>query len=744
MPRKVPGAKIELVATLRYKQAQQGLQNLEKEINKMSHVSRRGARTVKFAMLGISYAIRGLYKQVRVFGLVLRSAIFRTLSYAMVNRIRAVFHSIRVGLDSLNEAMLNVERASVIMTRRVGDSGEVYENLKNLIFDVRNASFLSTKEIANMYLSMAKGGVTSTKSVRNLINVLSDARLITGESTDKMTLDMLKLANAFKIPGELWGEMAKLITVASTTSVGKIEDIVGAAKRLAPVFNLIYANTKKPLEPLKDYLAVVMATTAAGAKGTQIGTWMSSALMRLAAPTKKMIKFLSELGFNIYEVASGDYGLRMSLYDTAKVVEELQDKLVELNKKYLYLASTGQDTTEVSKQINEIQSKLNAAMKAGHTILIEYLKSGGKLIPLHEIFERFYELHKEGKVSLQALATFLSEAFSIRRVRGVSIGTAQVEKMLEIYKELADYSREFSKMLSEALEKPAAQVEEFSIKVGRLRDSILDLIKVTTEAPIKNAIVKYIIEPISSWMQESEEFKARVESFRNAVKSAFEPLIKDLGELITTYMKTIGKTPEERERALMPIQRRLQERLQPVIDLIKRTLLKAAKAIAVAFWTIFFETGIMVGRETFTGPLGKLFRFVTSPKRRIRELLATYPKPTGLPYKTFYEWVKAAYEGRELEKVPEEWRLRLRRAAMLMRFYGLEPVGYRGYEIRFAEKTSKTIEEIFKAHEILHKSAEDYLPLTRDSILKMARELREVARDLKELTEYELERIRSY
>ncbi|RLF01678.1 MAG: phage tail tape measure protein, partial [Thermoprotei archaeon] len=479
MPRRIPGAEIELLVRVKSEEAKKRLIEIEKTIKGLKPTTQRAVQGVA-AALGFFYGkLTTVQKWLKHFGQTLKSAVFRTIAYGIINTwIRKPLAELKKALKELEDLLQPTERAAVMMAEGGKETSKVYKKLLQNIFSLRRNIAAAPKDISLMHQQFAKGGVRNIDIVNRWSDVLTKAGAITGENIHTMVRQFIQLKTALGITDEQFEDMVKLTTIGTTMSMGTLQDLAGSVSRLAQTYNLLYANAKDPLQVLKDYVAVNMAVTKAGVKGVQVGTWMSTMMYRLLNPTKKMIDVMSRFGFQVYEAptrqAESLLKRMIDLAETSDKLREKHSKLVKEESKLRVLQEKGVDVgdklTKVTEERLDIESRLRRINELQRASFKEFIAAGGRVKLLNEIFQELHRRVKENTMTANELVMLIEEAFGVRFGRGVAAGSAQAESMRKIFENL-DYSIEtFDKEWSQLLKLPATQINIAKTSAQKLRD----------------------------------------------------------------------------------------------------------------------------------------------------------------------------------------------------------------------------------------------------------------------------------
>ena len=740
MPRKIPGAEIELLVRVKAEEAKKRLKEVEKAITSLKPAAQATLKGMAFLFGWVQGKLNIMQRWIKHFGQTLKSAVFRTIAYGIINVIRGAIREVRKSIEEAQKVGLNIGRAAVIMTRGGEDFTKTYKELKKQAYYTGNAIMLNTRQIGKLSIDLAKGGL-KLNEYRQFLELLSRAHAITGEDVSSMALDILRLARTFGISQDQWEEFIDSIIVGVTSTTGTLKTLVSGISNVGYAMAMAYG---KGMKPAKEYISAIMAMSAVAVEGGKGARWLRRALLEIMAPASATIGLLTEYGVEVYEATDAsrkyaeelkaasrrimDYKKELGrLYDLERIARKRRDK---------------ERLAEIQERKAELEDAIESEKKFAEETFRYFIRAGGKIKYPSEIVKAFLDLVKTGKVSRQELALLYRDIANIRGAGGLGTLTAQFETFQNIMNQLNESMGKSKEMVEKLMQTWEAQTEALTNALDKLRTSIADSFGVAVLGPINKLIRKYVIDPVSKWITENDELNKSLEKLRAQVEKTFKPVLEDVGKLLTEYLDSVakGESKEQREKRLAPIRERLAQRIRPVVNLIKEQLTKAAREIGRAFWEIIFETGVDVARKQpgIIGWIGKQL----GPEARIRRLMLPSPLlHTREEWEKFRQYTAYALKG-EFKKIPEKYRERYEYAMRLAARYKLHPylekagpfglfavLKFKGLP-EAQEKIKDATEEVaerfmgYSAETVeLLKSIEQRLQWTTENILKIRKQL---------------------
>lgn len=186
------------------------------------------------------------------------------------------------------ETNLNVFRVTAKATAE--EMERVADTARNLGADLTLPG-VSAGDAAVAMTELAKAGLTVQDSLNGARGAL---QLATAAQIDNATATNLiaTALNSFRLNGTEAVRVADLLTGAANESQGSIADMGLALQQAAAVASLVGIS-------VEDTVTILTQLTQAGLKGSDAGTSLRTALIRLVNPTEKVKKTLAELNVQL-------------------------------------------------------------------------------------------------------------------------------------------------------------------------------------------------------------------------------------------------------------------------------------------------------------------------------------------------------------------------------------------------------------------------------------------------------------
>ena len=151
MPKNVP-AHIQLTFDfIRYEEARNKLIQIDKMMNNLGKGVGRGFRSGRAAISGIlGFMTQGVKKFAGDMARTLRSAFMRTVAFGVINAFRRSLGELRKEIKETTEVSMNLARSAAIMSDSLENSTSVYNQLSNIMFDVRKNTLLFSSDIPTL------------------------------------------------------------------------------------------------------------------------------------------------------------------------------------------------------------------------------------------------------------------------------------------------------------------------------------------------------------------------------------------------------------------------------------------------------------------------------------------------------------------------------------------------------------------------------------------------------------------
>lgn len=166
----------------------------------------------------------------------------------------------------------------------------------------------SAGEAADAMLELAKAGMSADQTMQAIGGVMDLAAAGGVALADAATITAAAL-NAFHLPASEAANVANLLAAAANASAADITDLSQGLQQGGFAFGAAG-------QQVDDLVASLAILTNVGLTGSDAGTALKNAMMRLMNPTKKAAELMDELGINAYD-AQGN------MLPFADVIEEI-------------------------------------------------------------------------------------------------------------------------------------------------------------------------------------------------------------------------------------------------------------------------------------------------------------------------------------------------------------------------------------------------------------------------------------
>lgn len=303
---------------------------------------------------------------------------------------------------------LNITRAAA------KGAGEDLTTLDDLMAKVRDRSTelgkdatlpaVTSADAAETIAELVKGNLTLAEAIEAAKGTL---QLSTAAQTDHATAAQVTAGalNMFKLKGSDAITVADLLAASSNNSIASMTDLAVGLRQGGFAFGATGQS-------IQDFVTALTIMTNAGLTGSDSGTALKNAMMRLMAPTKEGRKAMNEYGISVFD-AQG------KMLPFPKILEQFNDKMKEGS---VIAVKTGgatkaqtKDLTRLDKTIEKYADVANDATKSDKVranalkkvseASAEYAKITGEIIPTGTKMVKVTE-----EMKLQAMeAIFLSD-----------------------------------------------------------------------------------------------------------------------------------------------------------------------------------------------------------------------------------------------------------------------------------------------------------------------------------------------
>lgn len=269
-----------------------------------------------------------------------------------------------------------------------GSTGSSFNKLKNQALKLGQTTIFSAKEVAGGMEDLAAAGF-STKQIMKAIPGTVYMAAAAGSSLANSVDITSSAIRGFGLKASDAGHVADVLALNANKTNAAIEDTGEALKYVSPI-------AKTTGMSMESVTAAIGIMANAGVKGTQAGTTLRGALVRLIRPTKMVQGALDKLGVSVYD----SKGKMLPLYD---IISKLKK------------ATAGMSQQERNQQLAKIfgtnaLSGMNAIMNAGP-------KQLKKLTTMYE--------HADGQARKAAEIMMDNYRGSLKKLKG-AMGTAMI------------------------------------------------------------------------------------------------------------------------------------------------------------------------------------------------------------------------------------------------------------------------------------------------------------------------------
>lgn len=219
-----------------------------------------------------------------------------------------------------------------------GANGKELKALEKTALELGASTSKSASEVAVGMENMAAMGYTANEIIAAMPGVIAAAEA-SGEDM-ALVADVVSAAlNGFGLEASKASHVADVMAAAANNSAASVNDLGYAFKYAAPI-------AKTTGVSLEELAAAVGILTDAGMDGSQAGTTLRAALIRLSSPTKEAKTLMDEMGISITDAEGNMRPLPDLLNDFAKATEGMgqAQKLAALSTIFGTEAASGMIT----------------------------------------------------------------------------------------------------------------------------------------------------------------------------------------------------------------------------------------------------------------------------------------------------------------------------------------------------------------------------------------------------------------
>lgn len=198
-----------------------------------------------------------------------------------------------------------------------GATGAAMQQVQATALQLGKDTSFSANEAAAGMLELAKAGFNTQQTIAAIPGVLDLAAA--GELEVAQAAEIAANAiNAFNRPASDAGRVADILAAAANASSIEVTDLAQSFNQAGAVF----ATNKQSIEDLATAVGILGNN---GIKGSDAGTSLKTAMMRLTAPTDQAAAVMKDLGIQVYNSDGSMRGFRDILASTEKATAGMTD-----------------------------------------------------------------------------------------------------------------------------------------------------------------------------------------------------------------------------------------------------------------------------------------------------------------------------------------------------------------------------------------------------------------------------------
>lgn len=216
-----------------------------------------------------------------------------------------------------------------------GATASELEAMTQAALDLGASTSLSSSEVAIAMTDLASKGFDANQVIAAMPGVISAAEA-SGEDLALTANTVASALNGFQLEADQSGRVADILAMTANKTAAGIEDMSYAFKyAAAPAASLGIS--------IEELSAVTGLMVNAGLDGSQAGTTLRMALIRLAKPTEESSQTMERLGFEVLDAQGNFKPLNEIIGDLSKSMEGLTEvqKLAYLSTIFGTEAATG-------------------------------------------------------------------------------------------------------------------------------------------------------------------------------------------------------------------------------------------------------------------------------------------------------------------------------------------------------------------------------------------------------------------
>ncbi|XZJ40557.1 phage tail tape measure protein [Clostridium perfringens] len=308
-----------------------------------------------------------------------------------------------------------------------GATGEEFSKLEEQALQLGQATAFSASECADGMENLASTGF-SVNEIMEAMPGLLDLAASSGEDLATSSDIAASTLRGFGLEASKAGHVADVLAKNASATNAAVADTGEAMKYVAP-------NAKAAGLSLEEVTAAIGELSNAGIKGSQAGTTLRTALVRLAKPSDNAAAAMKSIGFNAF--------------DSSGKMKPLSTIIGELNEKTKNL-------TDEQKQ-NTIATIFGTEALSGMTVLMQSGKEG--LDGLTGELKNCDGAAKEMATTMQDnTKASIEQAFGALETAGIKALKAAAPMIKEVAEKVGELADKFSAL--------SPETQEFIVKAG--------------------------------------------------------------------------------------------------------------------------------------------------------------------------------------------------------------------------------------------------------------------------------------
>ncbi len=247
----------------------------------------------------------------------------------------AVGAAVAAGIGASVKVAANFEAQMSRVKAISGATGQEFEALKKSALELGASTSKSAGEVAIAFEDMAAMGFNATQIMAAMPGVIAAAEA-SGSDLALTSRVVAAALNGFKLEASEASRVADILAKTANVSAASVDDLGYAFKYAAPVAQTLGIS-------IEELAAATGIMVDAGMEGSQAGTTLRMALMRLADPTKEGAAALEKLGVKTTDAKGQFAGLTKMLPEFVKGLDGMTNsqKVAALSTIFGTEAATG-------------------------------------------------------------------------------------------------------------------------------------------------------------------------------------------------------------------------------------------------------------------------------------------------------------------------------------------------------------------------------------------------------------------